>query len=309
MVALAVWLEADYFKDFQCKCGSCRHSCCKGWQIDVSERDYFRLIGMDCSPELHHRIECAFACPEQPTEDCFRMIVPNWLGQCPMQDGDGLCALQKECGAEALPKVCNFYPRSMKQVGNVRFACCSGSCEAAVELILSKEQLHSVSYETEDEPLLSLNERPGFPGLCIRCIEKIRDRSMPLEERIASITAMLGGGECPGSAEIRNALAAMEEISPEIAEYIGEEQPGDERALENLLANHFLYTTFPFTDDRLDPKGSVYGLVTLYSLLKMVSGCSGDRFIDAVAAVFHLAEHTSFYFNAFVLLHGRKGEQ
>lgn len=300
---MALWLETDYFQDFHCKCGNCRHSCCKGWQIDISEKDYFRLIGLDCSENLHHRLECAFAQPEQPTEECFRVIVPNWLGECPMQNEDGLCALHKECGAEALPQVCNYYPRSMKQVGNVRLACCSGSCEAVVELLLQRDQLHLTTYTTSDTPVLSVHEHPGFPDLCIRCVDMLQDRTSSLSDRIDSIAGMLGCKSRFTSEDIRSILPSLEEVSPEIAEYLGDEQPGDERALENLLANHLLYTTFPFTDDRISTEDGAYGLITLHHLLRMISGCSGERFVDAAAALFHLAEHTSFYFNAFVLLH------
>ena len=120
-----LWLEPDYFERFKCKCGECRSCCCDGWDIAVSREEYFRLIGMECSDELHHRLECAFRVPEEPSPERFRLISSNWLGECPMRDADGLCMLQKECGEDVLPEICRVYPRSLKKEGELLQACCS----------------------------------------------------------------------------------------------------------------------------------------------------------------------------------------
>lgn len=234
------------------------------------------------------------------------MILPNWLGECPMLDQDGLCMLHKECGAEALPRICHFYPRSMKQTGDVRLACCSGSCEAVVELLMNRDRLRLIPCEIQQQPLLTLPSHPGFPDLCIRCMEQLQDRKMSLADRIDAVADSLCCSERFKEADVCAILPWLEEVSPEITDYLGEERPGDERILENLLVNHLLYVTFPFTDDRLSTTDAAYGLIALYHLLRMISGLSGEQFVDAAAAIFHLAEHTSFYFNAFVLLHKKR---
>lgn len=184
---MSPWLKTDYFDDFQCKCGDCRHSCCRGWQINVNEQEYFRLIGMNCSDELHHRLECAFSQPQRPTEACYRTIAPNWLGQCHMLAEDGLCMLHRECGAAALPQVCNFYPRSLKRIGNFQLACCSGSCEKVIELLLSQDRLQLLEHEEAFEPLLSLQAQDASLELTMRCVQLVQDRTKSLGERIDAI--------------------------------------------------------------------------------------------------------------------------
>ena len=139
-----LWYEADYFSKFACKCGDCRHACCKGWKIAVSENEYFRLIGLECSERLHEKLESAFCIPDFPTTGRYRMIEPDWLGQCHMLDTDGLCMLQKECGEGVLPEVCRVYPRSYKNENGNLQACCSSSCERVVEMLMEEDRLRFV---------------------------------------------------------------------------------------------------------------------------------------------------------------------
>ena len=106
------FLVPDYYEDFRCKGGACRRTCCDGWGISVTQAEYFRLLGLDCPPDLRRRIDVAFHAPETPSPERFRLITPTWQGDCPMRAPDGLCALQCTCGEEALPAICRLYPRA-----------------------------------------------------------------------------------------------------------------------------------------------------------------------------------------------------
>ena len=160
MAEKQLWLEPDYFADFHCKGGACRSSCCSGWDIAVDRNDYFRLIGLNCSEDLHRKLECAFRTPEYPTPERFRLISPNWLGRCPLQREDGLCALQCECGEAALPEICRVYPRSFKREGSNLQACCSNSCEAVVERLMEEERLSFRLVEMDAPVEISEDARP-----------------------------------------------------------------------------------------------------------------------------------------------------
>ena len=37
----------DYYKEFSCIAGDCRHSCCIGWEIDIDEESMARFDAMD----------------------------------------------------------------------------------------------------------------------------------------------------------------------------------------------------------------------------------------------------------------------
>ena len=88
-------IAPDYYDRFRCKGGACRNSCCMGWGISVDMKEYFRLIGLDCSPRLHARLECAFHQPDTPSPERYALISPDWRGDCPMHDEDGLCMLHR----------------------------------------------------------------------------------------------------------------------------------------------------------------------------------------------------------------------
>ena len=66
---MAEYLVPDYFTDFECKIGACRHVCCNGWPISISMKDYFRLIGMQCNDDLRHRIDVSLHICENPSEE------------------------------------------------------------------------------------------------------------------------------------------------------------------------------------------------------------------------------------------------
>ena len=58
----------DYYPEFVCKCGQCRSTCCEGWDVSLSMEEYFRLVGMECSPELRGKMDGAFHIVENPTQ-------------------------------------------------------------------------------------------------------------------------------------------------------------------------------------------------------------------------------------------------
>ena len=148
-------IAPDYYDRFRCKGGACRNSCCMGWGISVDMKEYFLLIGLDCSPRLHARLECAFHQPDTPSPERYALISPDWRGDCPMHDEDGLCMLHRECGEDVLPAVCRMYPRSVREENGVIKCVCSASCEAVTELLMDEEApLSFRADQTRDEPSL-----------------------------------------------------------------------------------------------------------------------------------------------------------
>ena len=99
-----------WYEEFPCKSSSCRAPCCKRWHIALSINEYSWLWGMEISEELHRRIEGSFSLPEITSEERYRLFSPNWFGNCPMFDADGLCLLKKEACDEALPAECRLFP-------------------------------------------------------------------------------------------------------------------------------------------------------------------------------------------------------
>lgn len=130
------YLVPDYYPAFSCKMGACRRPCCEGWPISVSMKDYFKLLSVDCSPELRRKLDCGLHLSLHPTEDAYAQILPRYDGVCPLHMDDGRCALHAECGEEMLAAVCRLYPRGVRN-GENRECSCANSCEAVIELLLN----------------------------------------------------------------------------------------------------------------------------------------------------------------------------
>lgn len=344
------WLTADYFDDFKCKCGSCRHTCCGGWRIAVNEKEYFRIIGMDCSEKLHEKIEGAFVRPDFPTSDRYMLMEADWTGRCRMLDEDGMCMLQKECGESAITEVCRVYPRSYKSENGLCNACCSASCEATVELLLRREPLTfreesqaQLAAGKDIHPEISVNTPYDLAAIFKDVVSILQDRSISLRERIGKIYEKSGFDpehvalhkKIEQDGLYKTILPIITEFcdeAPSFSSYVEEFEgryceetftemfakdlkdfeehfPDWSCYFENLLCNNMLYSSFPAVDRRVDPHKAVLGLILEYTLLRIMCachtaacGCTTESLVDVIAELYHIVEHTAFYFNAVVLI-------
>lgn len=131
------YLVPDYFPAFSCKMGACRAACCVGWPVSITMDDYFRLLGMECSPELRRKLDVALHIAERPTPEEYAQIVPRWDGDCSLRMDDGRCMLQAELGEKALSHVCRLYPRGVRADSEPECSC-ANSCERVIELLMER---------------------------------------------------------------------------------------------------------------------------------------------------------------------------
>lgn len=186
-----------YYESFVCKCGDCRHPCCIGWKISVGQDEYFRLIGRDCSEKLRRSLDRAFVRCENPSPESFVEVVHDWYGRCPIMDENGLCSLQVECGEEAIPRICRYYPRSARACGNENELFCATSCEKTVELLTSddrpygfcKAELCTEPAETDTDTAPETYHKINH----IRdiCIGTLSNRKLHLKSRIINLRGKL----------------------------------------------------------------------------------------------------------------------
>lgn len=188
------YIIPEYYKHFSCKCGECRHSCCDGWPIRISMKEYYRLLGCDCSSLFRARLDCALKLSLSPYQETYAQIATDWQGICMLHRPDGLCALQVELGEANLPEVCRLYPRHVKRIGNGGECSCSNSCEAVIEMLM---QMHDpMQFEAIE---LSIN--PVFEECATsyshdyigEAITIFQDRSTPLEQRFTALSNLLFG--------------------------------------------------------------------------------------------------------------------
>ena len=186
----------DYYPHFACKGGACRATCCRGWDVSLPMDEYFRLLGLDCSPELRARLDGAFHAVDAPSPERYAQISHNWLGDCPMQREDGLCALQCECGETVLPAVCRRYPRGARGLFD-RECACSNSCEAVLEMFWDREA--SLGFVEGSDGGLFPEAAPApeprraqrYRAIRALCFGTMQDRSLGLAQRLLRIGQML----------------------------------------------------------------------------------------------------------------------
>ena len=186
----------DYYPHFACKGGACRATCCRGWDVSLPMDEYFRLLGLDCSPGLRARLDGAFHAADAPSPERYAQISHNWLGDCPMQREDGLCALQCECGETVLPAVCRRYPRGARGLFD-RECACSNSCEAVLEMFWDREAPlgfvegsdGGLFPEAAPEPEPCRAQR--YRAIRALCFGTMQNRSLGLAQRLLRIGRML----------------------------------------------------------------------------------------------------------------------
>lgn len=327
------YIVPEYYADFRCKCGKCRASCCEGWSVTVSMNEYFRLLGMDCPPEIRRRLDAALHISPSPSPEHYAEIGKDWTGRCYMHRGDGLCALQAECGEDALPEICRMYPRSVRG-GNASKMSCANSCEAVVETLARTTGPLAFSVADSDAAPETEEDARIKADVQKECILLMQDRRLPIYARLENIARRLGA-EVSGKDNVGLALDALRTVAGcftdsasagELCEcalrrYAGADAaevfarddealtrryPANSAAAENLIVNHIFYTDFPYSDRRESEQEDVVSLAAVCAFLRWALAArlaSEDcDAIGATASLFRLIEHSDFDRNALVLL-------
>lgn len=73
----------DYYNNFFCKQDTCRSSCCHGWKVTISRNDYFKLIGLTCSPQLRSSLDTSLYLNHDASPEYYAEIARKWDGKCP----------------------------------------------------------------------------------------------------------------------------------------------------------------------------------------------------------------------------------
>lgn len=325
----------DIWPAFACKCGKCRSCCCTGWNISISEDEYFRLVGMDCPAELRQKLDDAFYIPHDASPERYAMLNHNYLGDCPLRAGCGLCALQRIMGESAVPLICRLYPRAIDSARGE--ATLSNSCEAVAEAFLDHaEPLRFIPFDIGEKA----EGHAGAAELAVRgrCIALMQDRRLTLRYRIACVGSYIHAPRpvrMPFEKRLSALLSLAElygEISPSIGGYcetamenIGdcseeeyarlasrfEERAGNAKlVMEHMLVNHMFYTKFPYTAEAQNTNDAFAAFCGVYGLLRLLAVgnpsyiTSSEKLVDVLCAAFRVIEHTRFDHNVGVILSG-----
>lgn len=116
----------DYYNEFKCIADRCKHTCCKGWEVEIDDDSMARYEGY---PDIKDKVE-------QGEDNHFRLL-PGEI--CPFLRADGLCEMIVKYGEDMICQTCRDHPR-FRNYWSDRIEMGIGLvCEEAARLILSKE--------------------------------------------------------------------------------------------------------------------------------------------------------------------------
>ena len=121
-------IAPDYYPEFKCAAGKCRHTCCCGWEIAVD----------DDSLEKYRDKSDILPFVDREGGAHFRLLGEE--ERCPFLNGSGLCSLILRYGEDILCQTCRDHPR-FRSFWSDRIELGLGLvCEEAGRLILGREE-------------------------------------------------------------------------------------------------------------------------------------------------------------------------
>lgn len=134
-------IDAEIYSEFKCKADKCKHSCCKGWEIDIDEDTllYYKSLDTELGNEIRQNIH--------EGEDTFFKLTDD--KKCPFLKDDGLCKIIEELGEDALCDICRLHPRFFVEINDYSLAGVGLSCEKASELLFEKKRLNFIICDSQ----------------------------------------------------------------------------------------------------------------------------------------------------------------
>lgn len=110
----------EYYTEFACIGGSCKDSCCIGWELDIDEEtyNYYKNVQGDFGDRLRVSMH-------EDEENTFTLKDD---GRCPFLNEDNLCDIYIILGEESLCNVCTEYPRNHEIIGDYKQSDIGLSC-------------------------------------------------------------------------------------------------------------------------------------------------------------------------------------
>lgn len=169
----------EYYSQFQCIADKCRHSCCKGWEIDIDYEtcSFYKTLGGEIGKKLRENIEYEGDLAH------FRL---SYGERCPFLNEKNLCEIILELGEDALCQICSDHPRFRNFYAEKTEIGVGLCCEEAARIILSNTQkvkLCGADDEKNGNSFFKLREK---------MFEILQNREKPVKERIHELLEYFG---------------------------------------------------------------------------------------------------------------------
>lgn len=169
----------DYYKEFQCIAGACRHSCCIGWEIDIDPdmAEVYRTL----PGAMGERLRSHIAWEEVPH------FVLGEGERCPFLNENNLCDVILTLGEDHICGICTDHPRFRNQLPGRLETGIGLCCEEAARLILSREEPMVLEVSGEAE------EVDEITALRDEVLALLQNRTKPVPERLEEMLELCGG--------------------------------------------------------------------------------------------------------------------
>ena len=299
-------MKKGFFDSFKCKCGECRSSCCKNWNVTIGLEEYFHLINLDCKDhtDIRRKIDCAFVPCDYPTKERYVMIKKNYQGDCVFHDVDGLCMIHKYFGEENIANVCKMYPRSAS-LG--KYKSLSNSCEKVIEMLIETENPTFYSDDEKDDSNLELQ----------KIIDKLSDRKEKLGLRLVRTFNIKTSHQdyCNINKLVYDFLKYYQNRNDFIYKIVVNEclinnysekkkllyslYPNIDIYIEKLLINHLVFKNYPKQIDERIRQHKELLVIGVYIIIKYVLYSIIERkddiyLVDSLSKLFRVLEHSNF---------------
>lgn len=193
---------------FHCVAGACRHTCCKGWEIDIDPTTRAKYAAM--TGEIGQRLHAAIV--DTADGASFRLRADE---RCPMLNDNGLCDLITACGEGALCQICADHPRYRNEFSTfveVGFGLC---CEAAADLTLHWEAPMTWHTQFGEARPTGTAEEETLLAVRSALIAIMQDRTMSIPARLNALCAAVGAPmPTRTTAEWADFLRTLERLDP-----------------------------------------------------------------------------------------------
>ncbi len=180
------------YDKFQCKCDTCRNTCCQQWTVHITRREYNKLRHQCKSEKMQSFLKRVSR--KKATDTNYATIQFTPEGYCPYLNDRQMCGMQLEHGYNILPHICKVFPRIYKQINpNLHAFSLDTGCERTLELLWEEAEtgLRFRQNMCEDSTYIALASQKSSPifsdyitDIQTLCIWILQNRSYSLSDRM-----------------------------------------------------------------------------------------------------------------------------
>lgn len=256
-------ITPDYYQNFKCIKGECKHSCCIGWEIDIDDKtlEKYNNFKGDFSEKLKENIVVGDSAYFKLDKD----------ERCPFLNDKGLCDIIINSGEDMLCQICRDHPRFRNFYDDFVEIGLGLACEAAAKIILSKSEKVTLNLTDEMQQIPVINFREKL--FCA-----LQNRDLPIDERVDNVLKMVGA-DFPCDKDWYSVFNGLEKMDKTWEGYLPRIQDGlktdaDGQSLDTAYEQLLVYLIFRhFTDCEYDGryKERVLFAALIYKVIKTMN--------------------------------------